>query len=313
MSAATSKPKGASLNFVTAIVDSELEATTAQLLYSHGNNIIFRALTFSSLDLFLSENESNFQVIYSADFASENLINNLIAKFPLINFTKITINFDPALLLINLSQGARQPMVRKDIRHQNLISIIGSFNSPGTSLVTNQISARYTNATILYSASDNLRPQNSGSNKTLEVSESNLNSLISPSEKYFLDAGATTALTATVSDRRFTGQLLNWALNSSVKLLYVIKPDENGISSLGRFISDYQNLISPPELICVLNQQRFTVKARQINSQFQSLVSSQINFQIPYDFPSAMKYPAGKQWWSTTFSKQFDLIAKSLA
>lgn len=313
MSAATSKTQGASLNFVTAIVDSELEAAAAQLLYSHGNNIIFRALTTSSLELFLSENESNFQVIYSADFASDNLINNLIAKFPLINFTKVAINFDPALLLINLSQSARQPMVRKDIRHQNLISIIGSFNSPGTSLVTNQISARYTGATILYSSSNNLRPQNSSSNKTLEVSESNLNSLISPSERYFLDAGATTALTATVSDRRFTGQLLHWALNSSAKLIYVIKPDENGIYSLSRFISDYQNLIAPPTLICVLNQQRFTAKARLINTQFLSLISGYPNFQIPYDFSSAAKYPAGKQWWSTTFTKQFDLIAKSLA
>jgi len=312
LSAVTSKVQGASLNFVTAIADSELEADAAQLLYSHGNNIIFRSLTISSLELFLSENESNFQVIYSADFASDNLINNLIVKFPQINFTKVSINFDAASLLANLSQSARQPMDRKDIRHQNLISILGSFNSPGASLVTNQIAARSTGATILHPPSNNLRPQINGNNKLIEASEKNLNSLISPSEKFFLDAGATTALTATVSDRRFSGLLLNWAVNSSAKLIYVIKPDENGISSLSNFLSDYQKLIKPPALICVLNQQRFTKKARLINTQFLSLVSGYPNFQIPYDFSSAAKYPAGKQWWSTTFTKQFDLIAKSL-
>jgi len=312
LSAVTSKVQGASLNFVTAIADSELEADAAQLLYSHGNNIIFRALTISSLELFLSENESNFQVIYSADFASDNLINNLIVKFPQINFTKVSINFDAASLLANLSQSARQPMDRKDIRHQNLISILGSFNSPGASLVTNQIAARSTGASILHPPSNNLRPQINGNNKLIEASEKNLNSLISPSEKFFLDAGATTALTATVSDRRFSGQLLNWAVNSSAKLIYVIKPDENGISSLSNFLSDYQKLIKPPALICVLNQQRFTKKARLINTQFLSLVSGYPNFQIPYDFSSAAKYPAGKQWWSTTFTRQFDLIAKSL-
>ena len=312
MSAATSKVQGASLNFVTAIVDSELEAAAAQLLYSHGNNIIFRALTISTLEVFLSENESNFQVIYAADFASDNLINNLIAKFPQINFSKVSINFDAATLLTNLSQSARQPMVRKNTRHQNLISIMGSFNSPGTSLVTNQIAARFSDASILYSPTNSLRPQISSNNKLIEASENNLNSLISPPEKYFLDAGATTALTATVSDRRLSGQLLNWAVNSSAKLIYVIKPDENGISSLSNFLGDFQNLITPPALICLLNQQRFTAKARLINIQFLTLVSGYPNFQIPYDFSSAAKYPASKQWWSTTFTKQFDLIAKSL-
>lgn len=313
MSAVTSKTNGASLNFVTAIVDSELEADAAQLLYSHGNNIIFRALTISSLELFLSENESNYQVIYSADFGSDTLVNNLIAKFPQIKFTKVSINFDAAALLTNLSQSARQPMVRKDIRHQNLISIMGSFNSPGISLVTNQIAARFSDATILFSSTNNQRSQISDNNKVIAANESNLNSLILQSEKYFLDAGATTALTTTISDRRFSGQLLNWALNSSVNLIYVIKPDENGISSLRNFLSDYQNLITPPALTCVLNQQRFTATARLINTQFLSLVSGYPNFQIPYDFSSAAKSPAAKQWWSTTFTKQFDLIAKSLA
>ena len=313
MSAATSKSKGANLNFVTAIVDSELEAAAAQLLYSHGNNIIFRALTITSLDLFLSENQSNYQVIYSVDFASDKLIKDLVIKFPQINFTKVSRNFDAATLLTNLSQNSRQPMVRQDIRHQNLISIMGSFGSPGITSVTNQIAARFTDATILYPPSNNHRAQISSNNKLLEARESNLNTLIAPTEKYFLDTGATTALTTTISDRRFSGQLLNWALNSSAKLIYVIKPDENGIASLSNFLNDYQNLITPPSLICVLNQQRFTAKARLINTQFQSLTAKLINFQIPYDFSSAAKYPSGKQWWMTTFTKQFDLIAKSLA
>jgi hypothetical protein len=313
LSAATSKSTGANLNFVTAIVDSELEAAAAQLLYSHGNNIIFRALTITSLDLFLSENQSNYQVIYSTDFASDKLLNDLAANFPKIKFNKVSRNFDAATLLSNLSQNSRQPMVRQDIRHQNLISVMGSFGSPGISSVTNQIAARFTDATILHPLSNNHRPQISSNNKLLEARESNINTLISPSEKYFLDAGATTALTTTISDRRFSGQLLNWALNSSAKLIYVIKPDENGIASLSNFLIDYQNLITPPSLICVLNQQRFTAKARLINTQFQSLTAKLINFQIPYDFSSAAKYPSGKQWWMTTFTKQFDLIAKSLA
>jgi hypothetical protein len=312
LSAVASKSKGASLNFVTAIVDSELEAAAAQLLYSHGNNIIFRALTFISLESFLTEEKSKFQVIYSSDFVSASSITKLIAIYPQIKFTKISHNFDGATFLAELSQSERQPLLRKQERHPNLISVTGGFGSPGCSTVTNQIAARFTDATILYSSRNNSRPQSSSINKKSEVSENNLGSLVLPTEKIFLDAGATAALTTTISDRRFSGQLLNWALNSSAKLIYVIKPDEGGIQSLSNFLVDYQNLITPPPLLILLNQQRFNSQARIFNSQFSALLSGQDNFQIPFDHAAAAKYPTGKQWWANTFSKQFDLIAKSL-
>ena len=312
MSAVTFKSKGASLNFVTAIVDSELEAAAAQLLYSHGNNIIFRALTYASLESFLAEEKSRFQVIYSSDFVSTTLTTKLIANYPQIKFTEISHNFDGATFLAELSQSERQPLLRKPERQPNLISVIGGFGSPGISTVTNQIAARFTDATILYSSRLNSRPQSSSVNKKNEVSENNLASLVLPTGKIFLDAGATSALTTTISDRRFSGQLLNWALNSSAKLIYVIKPGEDGIHSISNFLVDYQNLISPPPLLILLNQQRFNSQARIFNSQFSALLSGQNNFQIPFDHAAATKYPSGKHWWANTFSKQFDLIAKSL-
>ena len=313
MSAATSKSNGANLSFVTAIIDSELEASVAQLLYSHGNNIIFRALTFASLENFLDEDKSKYQVIYSADFASNNASTKLIAKHPQIRFTEISENFDSATFLAGLSQNERQPLLRKHERYPNLISVIGAFGSPGISTVANQIAARFIDATILYSPRNNIHPQSCSVNTITEVTENNLGSLVSPTGKYFLDAGATSALTTTISDRRFSGQLLNWALNASAKIIYVIKPDQGRISVLSSFLNDYQNLISPPPLIIALNQQRFNTQARVLNSQFSALLSGQHNFQIPYDHSAATKYPSRKQWWANTFSKQFDLIAKSLA
>ena len=312
MSAATSKSRGANLSFVTAIIDSELEAAAAQLLYSHGNNIIFRALTLAALETFLTEDKSKYQVIYSTDFASNTAIAKLISKHSQIKFTEISNQFDSATFLTTLTQNERQPLLRRQERYPNLTSVVGGLGSPGISTVTNQIAARVTDATILHLPKNNLRPQSCSVNKITEVTENNLSALVSPTGKYFLDAGATSALTSTISDRRFSGQLLNWALNCSAKLIYVIKPDQGGISGLSNFLNDYQNLISPPPLIFVLNQQRFNAQARFLNSQFSSLLTGQHNFQIPYDHSAAAKYPSGKQWWATTFSKQFDLIAKSL-
>ena len=86
MSAATSNSAGASLNYVTAIVDSDLEAQVAQLLFSHGNNIIFRALNLNSLSEFLSNQSSGYQIVHCGDFAADASISNLQAKFVDIKF-----------------------------------------------------------------------------------------------------------------------------------------------------------------------------------------------------------------------------------
>ncbi len=311
MSAVTTKAQGASLNFVTAIVNSEIEAEVAQLLFSHGNNIIFRALNLTSLSDFLLQAENEFQIIHCADFAADSAIANLKGKFPQIKFTQIDAGFDRKTLLTNLSQSMRQPLLRKQQRFPNLISILGSFGSPGISTVTNQIAARNQSSTILYAATNTVRPVINQDCNELKIE--NLDFTMPNIGKCFLDAGSTKGLTGSISDRRFTGQILNWALNSSAKLIYVLKPDENGIAGLSTFLNDYQNLISPPPIIYILNQQRFNAKARLINTQFLSLVSGQIQFQVPFDFAAAQKYPTGKQWLTSTFSKQFDLISKSLA
>lgn len=311
MSAAITKGKGASLNYVTAIVNGEVEAEIAQLLYSHGNNIIFRALDQQSLINFLSQQSTECQIIYCADFASESTMRSISEKHSCFKFTQIAAGFDPATLLANLSQSLRQPLVRKQQILPNLISVLGSFGSPGISTVTNQLAARFNGSTILVGSSYSMRPNlNFGASELLLE---NLDLDLSTSIRYFLDAGPTKALTGSISDRRFSGQILSWALTSSAKLIYVLKPDENGISNLSNFLNDYKNLISPPPIIYILNQQRFNARARLINTQFLSLVAGQVQFQIPYDFSACQKYPSDKQWFTSTFAKQFDLISKSLA
>lgn len=319
MSAATTKSRkalstGAALNFVTAIVDSELEATTAQLLYSHGNNIIFRALTEDSLEKYLLQNNINLQVLYSSDFISSKNLGRFRAKFTKVIFKEVSEQgFDPANLLSEVSQKDRQPLVRSNTPISNLISVIGTSGSPGISTVTNQLAARVDQAVIFYFNNHLIRPDAAPASKLSEATPTNWPELITRSEQIFFDAGCTSALTSTLSDRRISGLMLNQALNSSSKLLYVLKADTAGISQLSRFINDYANLIAPPAITYILNQQRFDAKARLINSQFLSIVAGQKYFQVPFDYSEVGKYPAKKALFATTFSKQFDAIAKSLA
>jgi hypothetical protein len=313
LSAQTLKSSGAGLNFITAIINSELEANTAQLLFSHGNNIIFRAVTYSALENYLNQNHSQLQIIYSKDFAPAAAINKLKAKFSKITFIEVAENFDPSSLLTQASQNERQPLLINNPRLTNLYSIIGTSNSPGISTIANQIAARVKDSSLFFTPTNGIRPQVSSNTKAVEISSEKLDYITRTTGTLILDAGSTSALTSSLSDRRTSGQLLNWALNSSAKLLYVLKADENGIYQLSRFMTDYQNLIAPPPVVYILNHQRFDSKARLLNTQFKSLMMDKSYFQIPFDYSAAGKYPAAKGWFANTFTKQLDLISRSLA
>ena len=60
----------AELNVITAIKDPEFEAMVSGTLFSHGWNVIFRALDFASLQKFLTTStDSKALLIYSSDFS----------------------------------------------------------------------------------------------------------------------------------------------------------------------------------------------------------------------------------------------------
>ena len=59
------------LNLITAISNSEKEDNIAELLFSQGCNIIYRALNLESLERFLDNNQTQSYIIFSSDFLKE--------------------------------------------------------------------------------------------------------------------------------------------------------------------------------------------------------------------------------------------------
>jgi hypothetical protein len=59
----------------------------------------FRALTFSALQSFLMDRNSDLQVIYSDDFTDENQVNVLSLSYQQIKFTKVAAGFNAASIL----------------------------------------------------------------------------------------------------------------------------------------------------------------------------------------------------------------------
>jgi cytidylate kinase len=305
-------------SFITAIINSECEAEVANLLFSHGNNIIYRALTFSALTNYLNEHKADEQltIIYSTDLVKKEEISKVSKLFVSVRFIPVTPNkFDATELIACISESIRKPMVRDRDRIDNLIAVIGSPSSPGVSTIANQVAARFNGAQLISLKSDAYRTPVSPVNKLMEVENLNFFEKLSNDQTLVMDAGSTVALTSTLTDRRISGQLQDLVLNAAKRIVYVIRADTSGINYLSKFIADYQNLILPPAITYLLNQQRFDSSARLVNTQFLSIVSGKDHLQLPFDYRAAARYPVGdrsKLFTYSTFSKQLDLLCKSL-
>jgi cytidylate kinase len=305
-------------SFITAIINSECEAEVANLLFSHGNNIIYRALTLTALTNYLNEHKENEQltIIYSTDLIKKDEISRVSKLFSSIRFIPVESNkFDATELIACISESIRKPMVRGRERLDNLIAVLGSPSSPGVSTIANQIAARFDGAQLISLKSDAYRTPISSANKSMEVENLDFINKISSDQRYVMDAGSTVALTSTLTDRRLSGQLQDLVLSCAKRIIYVIRADTNGINHLSKFIADYQNLILPPAITYLLNQQRFDSAARLVNTQFLSIVSGKDHLQLPFDHRAAARYPIGdrtKLFTYSTFSKQLDLLCKSL-
>ena len=305
------------LNLITAISNSEKEDKIAELLFSQGCNIIFRALNLESLEKFLTTNQAPATIIFSKDFLNEKDLIYFINKFDAHRFIETSNLTDDRLnLLTELSHVSKPPLIHKLSRKSNLTTLIGSPGAPGISTITNHL-ALSTGAKVIAGLHHNARPRSSCAVMNIaardlieninKISESNL----------LIDGGSAVSLTSILSDRRLSGRWLYESINSSANLVYVIKADENGIFYLSQFVDNFANLINPPKIIYILNNAKFDRYGRTINKKFLEVVKNYLNVQIPHE-PKVQQVsidPSRKQyfWQSTAFSKQIDKIGNHLA
>ena len=305
------------LNLITAISNSEKEDNIAELLFSQGCNIIYRALNLESLQNFLTINPTPANIIFSKDFLNEKELLYFMNKFDVHRFIETSNLTDDRLnLLTELSHISKPPLIHKLSPKSNLTTIIGSPGAPGISTITNHL-ALSTGAKVIAGLHHNARPKsgcaviNIAARDLIEninkISENNL----------LIDGGSAVSLTSTLSDRRLSGRWLYESINSSANLVYVIKADENGIFYLSEFVENFANLINPPKMLFVLNNAKFDRYGRAIHKKFLELVKNCSNVQIPHE-PKVQQVsidPSRKQyfWQSTAFSKQIDKIGNHLA
>ena len=303
------------LNLITAISSSDQEEIVASLLYSQGCNIIYRAITLDGLTKFLSELKTLVSVLYSKKFGSQAEFTKLIKVFKQHNFLEIDDRFDPLSLISNLAGITRPALLQQLVRLDNLVTVIGSPDSPGISTITNHLAIELS-ASLITSNHHNLRPL--GLSKVNQIPASELGKTLEEfgKDQLIIDGGSTTSLTKILADRRVNAQWLSQSISCSRYLVYIVKSGDNGMIYLSEFISDFNNLINAPMLICVLNQQRFDRYGQVIQKRFNDLASFYPIFALPYDIgasramnSSQSKY---KFWRNSAFSNQIAKIGNHL-
>ena len=303
------------LNLITAISSSDQEEIVASLLYSQGCNIIYRAITLDGLTKFLSELKTLVSVLYSKEFGIQAELTKLIKVFKQHNFIEIDDRFDPLSLISNLAGITRPALLQQLVRLDNLVTVIGSPDSPGISTITNHLAIELS-ASLITSNHHNLRPL--GLSKVNQIPASELGKTLEEfgKDQLIIDGGSTTSLTKILADRRVNAQWLSQSISCSRYLVYIVKSGDNGMIYLSEFISDFNNLINAPMLICVLNQQRFDRYGQVIQKRFNDLASFYPIFALPYDIgasramnSSQSKY---KFWRNSAFSNQIAKIGNHL-
>ena len=303
------------LNLITAISSSDQEEIVASLLYSQGCNIIYRAITLDGLTKFLSELKTLVSVLYSKEFGSQAELTKLIKVFKQHNFIEIDDRFDPLSLISNLAGITRPALLQQLVRLDNIVTVIGSPDSPGISTITNHLAIELS-ASLITSNHHNLRPL--GLSKVNQIPASELGKTLEEfgKDQLIIDGGSTTSLTKILADRRVNAQWLSQSISCSRYLVYIVKSGDNGMIYLSEFISDFNNLINAPMLICVLNQQRFDRYGQVIQKRFNDLASSYPIFALPYDIGAirAMNSPQSKYkfWRNSAFSNQIAKIGNHL-
>lgn len=304
------------MRIVTSILDSNQEVMVSSLLFSQGFEITYRALSINSLLKFLENQIEPVIIVYSVKSFATNDLKNVVGANSTHRFIEVDLeNFSPIKLLSDLSNIEVNYKNYNIERLNNVYAVVGTPGSPGVSTLTNHL-AVYVSGVIFVGNHHNLRPNTS--TQVISTSSETIGESFKSfkSNRIIIDSGATTNLTSTFSDRRLNSRWLKEVIATANQLFYVVKSDSLGISYLDLFISDFKNLINPPDITFILNQQKFDRVSQENQTRFMSLTSGSKNFILPYSNRLTQSMPLknskGSIWRTNSYQKQIAKIGAQL-
>lgn len=272
------------LEVITAIADADFEDFVAQLLFSQGWSIIYRAFDAMAMQDFLQSRTSlRTVIIYKTDLPG--MSSQILMEYPDEPFTFISLDgSEPAAhaIMQKIRSQLRLPLVQSaqplaSISHEpqrqvpmpRVVTVTGSSGAPGRTTLalalgevlqsqgnsgltfvdadfrSQSLSRRIQNSSKLSPAS--LLPLDPGSKPTAlpELASDHI---------AIVDLGLLPSLSEAVNDRRWQGSLISSILEATTQLLFVVRSTQESLDELARFLKEFPILLRkiPITYICIL-------------------------------------------------------------
>ncbi len=296
------------IEVVTAIADADFEDFVAQLLFSQGWSIIYRAFDSQALEEHLSGRPSlRTVIVYKADLPGFS--SDLLMKYEDAPFTFISLEgSEPAahavmqkirsqLRLPLVQSGRPEPEITPTIVKSTprIFTITGSAASPSRGSLTvalaNELSGTGSTQRRVGIVDADFRSQSL--TRRLAKSSNALNVIsLEPStrprtlpefhaeESVIVDIGSLPSLGEAVHDRRWYGNLISSIVESTSHLLYISCSTEESMDELALFLKEFPLLLRkiPITYICILVGS--SRELREAEARFLTLTTAENRFLI---------------------------------
>jgi hypothetical protein len=308
------------LEVVTAIADADFEDFVAQLLFSQGWSIIYRAFDAEAMQSFLAErNGLRTVIIYKADLPGFS--STLMMDYEEDPFTFISLDGSEAAahaVMQKIRTQLRLPMVQvgqinddgasakgsmrlrsnESFRQPLLprvLTVTGSAGAPGRTRLAlalgdelaalrgkgiGMIDADFRSRTL----SRRLAKSSGKSRLSLLPLESMEKPTrlpeLTPDETAIVDLGTLPSLGEAVHDRRWHGSLVASILEATTHLLYVVRSTEESLDELAQFLKEFPLLLRKIPITYICVLVGNSRELRESEARFLTLTTAENRFLI---------------------------------
>ncbi|MEN9735431.1 MAG: hypothetical protein RL129_141 [Actinomycetota bacterium] len=286
------------LEVVTAVGDADAEDYVAQLLFSQGWNIVFRAFDMMALMEYFNNRpiELRTVLVFRKDLPEfdsselDKLISPTLTMIaldgiPLVAHQVMTHIRSQLRLPLIVNQPSKAPETKLKSKNETIL-ITGTTGSPGRSTIALHLALE--SGFKLYdfdfrSPSQRYLIERSGLNVDFEIIKEERPREFNCQANSILDIGSLPAISEMVNDRRWQAALLNSVFDSATKIIYVCKANGLSLIRLQKFIDDFPILLRKIPITYVFNMAGNTREERALERHFQKLVGGESSLVIPSD------------------------------
>ena len=286
------------LEVITAIGDAEAEDYIAQLLFSQGWNIVYRAFDMNSLTQFLNSRAKELRtvLVFRNDLSEFDI--GALDQFISSSLTLISLDEIPMSahqVMQHIRSQLRLPLIVNSTNKSPIENVsnkvetflvTGTAGAPGRSTLAINLALDFDYSILdldFRSPSiDYLVERNDLSIKVIKTYQERPRQYQSE-ESAILDLGALPPIDEMVNDRRWQALILNSAFESATKILYVSKASGLSLLRLQKFMQDFPIMMRKIPIVYIFNMAGNSREERALERSFQKIVAGERAIVIPFD------------------------------